>query len=73
MMNTLVRLLLRLMHIHNGIQKTNDGEYVANAIANILGEKDEDRPYCGHEIDANIQLVYKPVIGRNGYKNQKFN
>lgn len=53
--------------LFNGVMKTNDGEYVADAIANIQGEMDSERPYSGHEIDANIQLIYKPIIGRNGY------
>ncbi|PMG65694.1 hypothetical protein [Vibrio lentus] len=51
----------------HGVHKTNNGEYVADAIANIQGEMDQERPYSGHEIHAIIQLVYKPIIGRGGY------
>lgn len=51
----------------NGVSKTTNGEYVADATADIQGEMAEDRPYSGHKIEANFQLIYKPVIGRNGY------
>lgn len=51
----------------HSVQKVNNGQYVADATVNIQGEMDDDRPYSGHEIDASIQLVYKPIIGRNGY------
>ncbi|PMG50481.1 hypothetical protein [Vibrio splendidus] len=51
------------------VQRTSNGEYVADAIANIQGEVAEDTSYCGHEIEAKIQLAYKPIIGRNGYAN----
>lgn len=49
------------------VNKAGNGEYVADATVNIQGEMDDDRPYSGHEINASIQLVYKPIIGRNGY------
>lgn len=51
------------------VLRIDDGIFVADVIANIQGEIDEGRNYCGHEINANLQLVYKPVIGRNGYGN----
>lgn len=46
---------------------TNNGEYVANAAAEMVGELADDRPYSGHKINASFQLVYKPVIGKNGF------
>ncbi|MCG9769317.1 hypothetical protein L1D59_11980 [Pseudoalteromonas piscicida] len=49
------------------IDKTAEGYFLAEASANIQGEMDDDRAYSGHEISANFQFVYKPVIGRNGY------
>lgn len=49
------------------IDKTTEGYFLAEASANIQGEMADDRPYSGHEISANFQYVYKPIIGRNGY------
>lgn len=49
------------------IDKTAEGYFIADISANIQGEMADDRPYSGHKIDANFQLVYKPIIGRNGY------
>ena len=51
----------------NGIQKSSEGFFVVDATADIQGEMADDRPYSGHKVDVNIQLIYKPVIGRNGY------
>lgn len=52
----------------NGVLKTTNGDYVADATAEIQGEMADDRPYSGHKIEANFQLIYKPIIGRNGYE-----
>lgn len=49
------------------IDKTVEGYFIADISADIQGEMADDRPYSGHKIDANFQLVYKPIIGRNGY------
>lgn len=49
------------------IQQASNGEYVADVSAVIQGEHIEDKPFAGNTINANFQLVYKPVIGRNGF------
>lgn len=49
------------------INQNSDGEFVAYAAAEIVGELADDKPYSGHKVTANFQLVYKPVIGNNGF------
>lgn len=50
-----------------GIDKASDGSFVVDASAEIQGEIDDDRPYSGHVIRVDFQLIYKPTIGKNGY------
>lgn len=49
------------------IDRNDDGEFVVDAAAEINGEMADDRPYSGHRINTNFQLIYKPIIGRNGF------
>ncbi|NEX89011.1 hypothetical protein G4923_09885 [Aeromonas rivipollensis] len=49
------------------IRNAKDGSIVVDASAEIQGETDEDRPYSGHKISVSFELIYKPIIGRNGY------
>lgn len=55
-----------------GIRGAKDGSIVVEASAEIQGEMDEDRPYSGHEISVAFELIYKPIIGRNGYGMPEF-
>lgn len=54
------------------IRDTKDGNIVVEASAEIQGEIDEDRPYSGHQISVDFELIYKPIIGRNGYGMPEF-
>ncbi|TNH78089.1 hypothetical protein [Aeromonas sobria] len=54
------------------IRNAKDGSIVVDASAEIQGEIDEDRPYSGHKISVSFELIYKPIIGRNGYGMPEF-
>lgn len=54
------------------IKNAKDGSVVVAASAEIQGEIDEDRPYSGHKINVDFELIYKPIIGRNGYGMPEF-
>lgn len=49
------------------IDMNQNGEFVVNAAAEVVGEAPGDRPFSGLTINVNFQLIYKPIIGKNGF------
>lgn len=49
------------------ISKVKSGNYVARINADISGTNHEDKPFSGDTLDVSFNLVFKPVIGNNGF------